>query len=65
MSELHSQGDALKKAIQWISDQRKQSPAKNSEGLANEAGFRFDLSPKNSEFLLRFVKQEKRGDASS
>lgn len=65
MSGLHPQGDALKKAIQWISDQRKRDSGKNSGTLADEAGLRFDLSPKDSEFLLRFVKEDKKGDASS
>ncbi|WDP92639.1 MAG: hypothetical protein HUN04_24125 [Desulfobacter sp.] len=59
MSGVQPQGDALKKAIQWISEQRKKDPAKAPAVLADEAGFRFDLSPKDSEFLLRFVKEDK------
>ncbi len=49
---------ALKKAIQWVSDQRqdRESSWDSPVTLANEAAFRFDLSPKDSEFLLRFVK---------
>ncbi len=58
MTSVQPQGDALKKAVQWISEQRKEYPNKNSMGLADEAAFRFDLSPKDSEFLLRFVKEE-------
>lgn len=62
MSGLHPQGDALKKAIQWISVQRRQDPGKKTAALADEAGFRFDLSPKDSEFLLRFVQEGGRDD---
>jgi hypothetical protein len=69
MTSIQPQG-ALKKAIQWISEKRKAnieaSPEANSEAspvklakLVDEAAFQFDLSPKDSEFLLRFVKQEK------
>ncbi len=49
---------ALKKAIQWVSDQQKKKDASSDSpvSLANEAAFRFDLSPKDSEFLIRFVK---------
>ena len=65
MSGIHPQGDALKKAIQWISDQRKQDSGKNPGALADEAGLRFDLSPKDSEFLFRFVKEDKKGNAPS
>ncbi len=58
MATVQPQGDALKKAVQWISEQRKANPNKNPMGLADEAAFRFDLSPKDSEFLLRFVKED-------
>ena len=58
MPSVVPQGDALKKAIEWVSQQRKEDPSKNSSALADEAGFRFDLSPKDSDFLLRFVKDE-------
>lgn len=62
MSGLHPQGDALKKAIQWISEQRQQHPEKKSAALADEAGLRFDLSPKDGEFLLRFVREGGKAD---
>ena len=63
MATIQPQGDALKKAIQWISEQRRQNPDKSPASLADEAAFRFDLSPKDSEFLVRFVKQDD-GDSS-
>jgi len=58
MSTLQPQGDKLKKAIQWISEKRKETPDINPVKLVDEAGFQFDLSPKDSEFLLRFVKND-------
>ncbi len=59
MTSIHPQGEALKKAILWISEKRKKDPQINLAGIVDEAGFQFDLSPKDSEFLLRFVSQEK------
>ncbi len=59
MTTIHPQGDALKKAIQWISEARKKDPEINSAKLVDQAAFQFDLTPKDSEFLLRFVQQEK------
>jgi len=56
MSTLQPQGEKLKKAIQWISEKRKADPDINVTRLADEAGLRFDLSLKDSQFLLRFVK---------
>ncbi|MBU1342422.1 MAG: hypothetical protein KKE44_26210 [Proteobacteria bacterium] len=58
MSTLQPQGDKLKKAVKWISEKRKQTPDINLAGLVNDASFQFDLSPKDSEFLLRFVKND-------
>ncbi len=58
MSNVQSQGEALKKAIQWVSDERSKSPDTPAKKLANDAALKFDLSPKDSEFLMRFVKQE-------
>ncbi|HKL01725.1 MAG TPA: hypothetical protein VJ943_15845 [Desulfotignum sp.] len=57
MANVHPQGEALKKAIQWVSEQRKKNPDTPVEKLADTASLQFDLSPKDSEFLLRFVKQ--------
>jgi len=56
------QGDALKKAIQWISQQRKAGSEKGPAILADEASLKFDLSPKDGEFLLRFVKDDGKAD---
>ncbi len=58
MSTVQPQGEALKKAIQWISDERRKSPDTPATKLANDAALQFDLSPKDSDFLMRFVKQE-------
>jgi hypothetical protein len=58
MSNVQPQGDALKKAIEWVSEQRKKAPDTPAVKLANQAALQFDLSPKDSEFLIRFVKQE-------
>ncbi|MCF8075518.1 MAG: hypothetical protein K9K63_02770 [Desulfotignum sp.] len=58
MSTVQPQGEALKKAIEWVSEQRRKSPDISVTRLANDASLQFDLSPKDSEFLLRFVKQE-------
>ena len=61
MSTIAPQGEPLKKAIQWISEKRKADPQINLADLvklADQAAFQFDLSPRDSEFLLRFVRPE-------
>lgn len=58
MATVQPQGEALKKAVQWLSEKRKKDPAANPAVLADQAALQFDLSPKDSEFLLRFAKQD-------
>ncbi len=58
MTTVQPPGEKLKKAVIWISDKRKDNPDANLAKLVDEAGFQFDLSPKDSEFLLRFVKND-------
>lgn len=56
MSTLQPQGDKLRNAIKWISDQRQEKPDTNLTRLVDETCLKYDLNPKDSEFLLRFVK---------
>lgn len=58
MSTILPQGEKLKHAVQWISEKRKEKPDINLIKLVDDASLRFDLSPKDSEFLLRFVKND-------
>lgn len=57
MSTVMPQGDALRKAVAWVSEKRKAQPDLNVRKLVDDACLKFDLSPKDSEFLLRFVKE--------
>ena len=54
MATIMPDGEELKQAIKWISAQLEQ---KNNEPLAmliEDAVFKFDLSPKEADFLTRF-----------
>ena len=46
-------GDALRKAVQWISEQRQERPEERLAKLVDEAALRFDLSPSDQDYLLR------------
>ena len=56
MSPVHPQGESLRNALKWLAEKRKENPGLDPVKLADEAGFRFDLSPKDSAFLMRMVK---------
>jgi hypothetical protein len=46
------EGDALRRAMRWLSDQRQANPTVPRTQLVNEAAQRFDLTPRDEEFLL-------------
>ena len=48
------EGEILRRAIQWINEQQELIPKPALINLIEEAGKRFDLSPKDSDFLVRF-----------
>lgn len=56
MATIKPGSESLKKAITWISEQRKANPEKDVAKIAQEANIQFDLNPEDSEFVLRFVK---------
>jgi len=54
MATIMPEGENVKKAVKWISAQLEE---KNNEPLAiliEDAVFKFDLSPKDADFLTRF-----------
>jgi hypothetical protein len=49
----------LRKAVKWISEERKYNPGKRLSGLIEKACLKFDLSPMDAEYLLNLLKQGK------
>jgi len=47
--------DRMKKAVQYVSEQRQAEPEKTPEKIVNEATLKFDLTPSECEFLAKFV----------
>jgi hypothetical protein len=54
MTTIMPQSELTRKAIDWISEMRENDAAKKLDALFEEAGVRFNLSPKDIEFLQRF-----------
>ncbi len=52
------EGDDLRKAVKWLSDERRLDPEKNLSDLIAEACLKFDLSPLDAEFLSRAIRQQ-------
>lgn len=61
MTTVMPEGEAIRKAVKWISDNLQDDPNKSIQKLINEAIMRFDLSPKDGEFLTDFFRKGKTG----
>ena len=57
MTTVMPEGEALRRAVKWISAQIGDDPDKSVQKLVNEAVTRFDLSPKDAEFLISFYRK--------
>lgn len=57
MSGLLPEGEDLRRAIKWISANLQENPDQKIGKLVQEATFKFDLSPKDADFLLEFYSK--------
>jgi hypothetical protein len=55
---IQPQGDHLRNAVKWISEQRKDNPETSLQRLIEKAGVMFDLSPKDELYLFRAENYE-------
>jgi hypothetical protein len=56
MSAIVPEGAAVRKAVQWISKMREEGNT-SLDTLIDRACVRFNLSPKDNEFLSRFFSE--------
>lgn len=66
MSPLQPEGEALRRAVRFISEKREAAlaeggPAPSTMTLIDEASLRFDLAPKDAEFLIAFFRKPQSG----
>ena len=58
MTTIMPEGENIRKAVKWISGELQENPSKSLQKLVNEAVLRFDLSPKDAEFLTSFYRKD-------
>jgi hypothetical protein len=58
MHDLLPEGEELRRAVKWVSAHLQENPDQHQLKLVQEAVFKFDLSPRDSEFLLRFYSKD-------
>ena len=59
MTTIQPDGEMIRKAVKWISEERQTDQTKNHQQLIEAAALRFNLSPMEVEYLNNFFKTEK------
>lgn len=58
MATIMPQGELMRRAVAWIDTQRAATDQPLS-ALIDEAALRFNLSPKDTDFLVGFFKEQR------
>ena len=57
MHDLLPEGEELRRAVKWVSYELQEKPGQPLQTLVHEAIFKFDLSPRDAEFLMEFYSR--------
>jgi len=58
MSTIVPAGEDIRRAVRWISENLAENPDQSRIKLIEQAVFRFDLSPLDTEFLINFFHKK-------
>ena len=58
MTTIQPEGENLRKAVKWISEERKYGSQRKPSKLIEEACLKFNLSPVEAEYLTKFVQED-------
>ena len=58
MATVQPEGELIRKAVQWISDELKDHPEKKRRIVIEQAAIKFNLSPRDVEYLDKLVMSE-------
>lgn len=65
MTAMMPEGEAIRRAVKWIASMVADQPGSEPSRFVSEAILRFDLSPLDSEFLVRFYRESKAREVES
>jgi hypothetical protein len=54
------EGESVRKAVKWISEVLIDNPGSSIAALIQQASLKYDLAPKDAEFLIAFYKKDDR-----
>ena len=58
MATIQPKGEKLRQAVKWISENRREDESRSLNMLIQRAAQRFNLSPKDEDFLMSFYKED-------
>ena len=58
MTTVQPEGELIRKAVKWISDELQDHPEESRHKLIEQAAVKFNLSPKDVEYLQKLVMPE-------
>ena len=61
MATVMPESEHVQKAIRWLSANLEENDKQLLQPLIEKAVFKFDLSPKDTEFLMNFFRERNRG----
>jgi hypothetical protein len=61
MHDLLPDGEDIRRAVKWVSGNLQENPGLPVQPLVQEAIFKFDLSPRDAEFLIEFFSRRNEG----
>ena len=59
MATIQPKGEKLRQAVRWISEEKQEGRETGIQKLIREAALRFNLSPREEEYLISFYKEGK------
>lgn len=58
MHDLLPDGEDIRRAVKWISHNLQENPDQPVKPLVQKAIFKFDLSPRDADFLINFYSRK-------
>ena len=59
MTTIQPEGEDLRKAVKWISEEHREKPDRSYRSIIEEACLKFNLSPKGAEYLNQLLFHDK------
>lgn len=59
MAAIMPEGELLRRAVTWICEERAARPERSLDSCLDEAGMRYNLSPKDQRMLAGLFRDEK------